>query len=428
MKNIRTDLMQSSATASRCVPQACAGMDREARMGDPAAAGDNGGTVDMRAARKRCAMSGASAAIAAGVAVTLLCIAAATADDPAGRVVALISQGKHAEARSALDLLLTRNPDAARLRLMDGILRAREGNTAEAIAVFERLRNDRPDMFEPLNNLAVLYARQGRLEAAREALADALERRPDAAAYANLGDVYSHLAKRAYARARELGNAAVSGPATALAQPGPPPLAMPVEEPSPRPAAAPPSRSTGTNEGPLALVAGDPGDATSAPSGKPAAPSASGRRCLRADRFKDRAAATRSAEWLQKHGAELLEIRHERRRVEKNYRVYLPAGANARQTAATVKELRGRGLRDVAIVARGPMAGRISLGLYNSADNAKRRVGQLKKLGYAAKSAANTAMLDEYAVRARIGGDRSAFDSAWKARFPENPVRHMDCQ
>ncbi len=373
-------------------------------------------------------MSGASAAIAAGVAVTLFCMVAAAADNPAGRVVSLISQGKHAEARRALDPLLRRNPNAVRLRLMDGILHAREGNTAEAIAVFERLRNDRPDMFEPLNNLAVLYARQGRLEAAREALADALERRPDAAAYANLGDIYSHLAERAYARARELGKDAVSGSGMAPGQPGSAPLPAPVEGPSPRPAAAPPFRSTGANDGPLALVADDPEDPIGIPSAKPAAPSASSSRCLHASRFKDRAAAARSAVWLQKHGAELLEIRHERRRVEKNYRVFLPAGPNARQTAATVKELRDRGLRDVAIIARGPMAGRISLGLYKSADNAKRRVARLKKLGYPARSAANAAMLDEYAVRARIGGDRSAFDAAWKAGFPENPVRYMDCQ
>ena len=423
---------QSCTAAWRGFPQPRARMEREWGLDDPAASGGNGGTLDKRAARMRsalraCTTRGASASIAAGVAVTLLCTVAAAADDPAKRVVTLISEGKHAEARSALDPLLTRNPDAARLRLMDGILRAREGSTAEAIAVFERLRSDRPDMFEPLNNLAVLYARQGRLEAAREALVGALERRPDAAGYANLGDVYSRLAERAYGRSRELGKGSVSRPGMISAPPASAPSAAPVDEPSSRPAAALPSRPTGRDDGPVPLVAGDPGDAIPDPSDKPATPSAKSSRCVHAGRFKDGLAATRSAEWLQKHGAELLEIRHERRRVEKNYRVFLPAGANARQTAATVKELRGRGLSDVAVIARGPMAGRISLGLYKSADNAKRRVAQLKKLGYPAGSDANSAMLDEYAVRARIGGDRSAFDSAWKARFPENPVRHMDC-
>lgn len=362
-------------------------------------------------------MSGARAAIAC-VAATLLCAVAAAADDPAERVVFLISEGKFAEARIALEPLLARNPNAPRLRLTDGILRAREGRTAEAIAVFERLRSDRPDMFEPLNNLAVLYARQGRLDAARDALVDALERRPDAAAYANLGDVYRDLAERAYARARDLGIGAVSGHSGAPATDG---------ESAPRPAAAT-GPSTDRNDGPLALVAPGSGDAIRAPSAGPAAPTATSRRCLHAGRFGDRASATGAAEWLRKHGAELQEIRHERRRVVKNHRVYLPAGRNARETGATVKELRERGLRDVAIVAKGPMAGRISLGLFKSADNAERRVAQLRKLGYPARSAANTTMLGEYAVRARTGGDRSAFDNAWNARFPGNPVRYIDCR
>ncbi len=372
-------------------------------------------------------MSGARTAIVCGVAATLLYAVAAAADNPTERIVFLISQEKYAEARSALDPLLTRNPSAPRLRLADGILRAREGRTSEAITVFERLRRDRPDMFEPLNNLAVLYARQGRLEAAREALTDALERNPDATAYANLGDVYRFLAKRAYARARDLGTGTDSGSGTARILPGSPPSAAPVGEDPMRLSAARPSSSTKTNNGPLALVAPEPEDAMSVPSAKPATTSVSSRRCVYAGRFRDRATATQAAEWLQNHGAELLEIRHEQRRVVHNYRVYLPAGRNARQTAATVKELRGRGLRDVAIIAEGPMAKRISLGIYKSAKNARSRVVRLKKLGYPAKSAANSRSLSAYAVRARTGGDRSAFDTGWNARFPRNPIRYVDC-
>ena len=368
-------------------------------------------------------MSSARAAIACGLAVTLLCAVAAAADDPAEHVVSLISQGENAEARSALEPLLTRDPSGPRLRLADGILRARKGKTAEAIAIFERLRSDRPDMFEPLNNLAVLYARQGRLEAAREALTKALERHPDATAYANLGDVYRSLADRAYMRARDLGIDANAGSGIAQVLPGSPPLAAPTGEPPLRPAAA----STDTNDGPAALVAPHSEHAIPVPAAKPAAPSPSSRRCLHAGRFKDRAAATQAAEWLQNHGAELLEVRHDQRRVVKNYRVYLPAGRNAQQTAATVKELRDRGLRDIAIVAKGQMAGRISLGVYKSGENANRRVAQLKKLGYPAKSEANSRMLSEHVVRARTGGDRAAFDTAWNARFPQNPIRYMGC-
>ena len=367
---------------------------------------------------------------ACGFSAALLCATPATAQDSVERVVSLVSQGRYPEARTALEPLLKRQPNAARPRLIDGILRAREGQTAEAISIFEGLRTDRPDMFEVHNNLAVLYARQGRLEAARAALLAALERRSDATVHANLGDILTRLAERAYARARDLAGGSVPPPDT-RPRPASPGSGKSADSSPPEtrdsaalPPSSPPSHA---RSGPLTLVLPDAGDTKPVPSGKPAAPTASSRRCLHAGRFGDRAAATGAAGWLQKHGAKLLEIRHERRRVVKNHRVYLPAGANARQTAATVKELRGRGLRDVATIAKGPMAGRISLGLFKSADNANRRVAQLKKLGYPARSAANATMIDEYAVRAVTGGDRPAFEAAWKARFPGNPVRYIPC-
>lgn len=368
-----------------------------------------------------------------GMSAALLCATPATAQDSVERVVSLVSQGRYPEARTALEPLLKRQPNAARPRLIDGILRAREGRTAEAISIFEGLRTDRPDMFEVHNNLAVLYARQGRLEASRAALLAALERRSDATVHANLGDILTQLAERAYARARDLAGGFVPPPDTRPrpASPGSGKSAesSPPETPETRDSAAlpPSSPPSHARSGPLTLVLPDTGDTKPVQSGKPAAPTASSRRCLHAGRFGDRAAAIGAAGWLQKHGAELLEIRHERHRVVKNHRVYLPAGANARQTAATVKELRGRGLRDVATIARGPMSGRISLGLFKSADNANRRVAQLKKLGYPARSAANATMIDEYAVGAVTGGDRPAFEAAWKARFPGNPVRYIPC-
>ena len=342
-----------------------------------------------------------------------------SADEPIDGVLSLLSERRYSEARSELEPLLKRNPQAVRLRLIDGILRARDGRTAEAIVVFEKLRHDRPDMFEPHNNLAVLYAGQGRLDAARESLAAALERRPDAVAYANLGDLHMKLADRAYARARDLGGGigATAGVAGCGGLKG-----------SPCPAAqAPPPAAAIANEGPLALVAPDGKAPIPIPSARPAAAFSSTPRCLHAGRFKDRAAASEAAEWLQARGAELHEIRHEERRVVRNYRVYLPAASDSAAAKAMLRELRGRGIRDVAIIANGTSANRISLGLYRSAKNAERRVAQLRKLGYPAKSAANAGKITEYAVRARIGGTGSALEAAWTEKFAGNPVRYVDC-
>lgn len=348
----------------------------------------------------------------------LLHATALSADEPIDVVLSLLSEQRYSEARSELEPLLKRDPQAARLRLIDGILRAREGRTAEAIVIFERLRHDRPDMFESHNNLAVLYAKQGRLDAARESLAAALERRPDAVAYANLGDLHMRLADRAYARARDLGGGigATAGVAGCGDQKG-----------SPCPAAQAPPPPATANEGPLTLVAPNGKAPIPIPSAKPAAAFSSTPRCLHAGRFKDRAAATEAAEWLQSRGAELHEIRHEERRAVKNYRVYLPAASDSAAAKAKLRELRSRGIRDVALAASGTRANTISLGLYRSAKNAKRRVAQLRKLGYPAESTANAAMISEYAVRARIDGTGSALEAAWSEKFAGNPVRYVDC-
>ena len=109
------------------------------------------------------------AAIACGVLGPMVCTGA-LADDPVDDALSLVAQERHAEARKAIEDMLARNPDAPGVRLLQGVLHAREGNLVEAVAIFEGLRDDHPTMFEAHNNLAVLYAKLGRLDDARKAL------------------------------------------------------------------------------------------------------------------------------------------------------------------------------------------------------------------------------------------------------------------
>ena len=318
---------------------------------------------------------------ACGILAAVLWSGTVGADEVIEHALSLVDQKRYSDARAVLDPLLKREPEAPRVRLMHGILRAREGNAGEAIAIFESLRADRPDMFEPYNNLAVLYAEQGRLEAARAALRAALERKPDAVAYANLGDVYMRLADRAYARARAVGAASM------------------------RPAAA--------------KVTPPETEAAEAP-----APAAGA--CVRAGKFRDAAAAAEAAAWIRSRDADVVRVRHEEHQTVQ-HRVYLPAFPSSREAAAKVRELRGRGIRDVATYSRGARAHEISLGVYKVRSNMRRRVAALEKLGYPVKSASETKTRREYAVEARPGGDRSAFDAAWTSKFPGHPVRTVDC-
>jgi len=71
-----------------------------------------------------------------------------------------------------------------------------------AIATFQALTEDYPELPEPYNNLAVIWAQRGEYDKARKALELALTTRPDyAIAHENLGDIYSRMASAEYDRA-----------------------------------------------------------------------------------------------------------------------------------------------------------------------------------------------------------------------------------
>ena len=70
---------------------------------------------------------------------------------------------------------------------------------------------DYPDLPEPYNNLAVLYASQGQYEKAKGALEAAIRTHPSySTAHENLGDIYAKMASQAYGKALQMdkGNAA----------------------------------------------------------------------------------------------------------------------------------------------------------------------------------------------------------------------------
>lgn len=76
----------------------------------------------------------------------------------------------------------------------------------EAMAIYQDMTTQFPELPEPWNNLAVLYARQGDLDQARYALEMALQADPRyAEARANMGDVQLMQALRTYQNAASQG-------------------------------------------------------------------------------------------------------------------------------------------------------------------------------------------------------------------------------
>ena len=132
----------------------------------------------------------------------------AQADEYAG-IARLIKLGQPAQALAQLDQRIAANPRDPQLRFLRGVALTDSGQQAQAIETFVALTEEYPELPEPYNNLAVLYAGQNQLEKARAALEMAIRTKPDyATAHENLGDIYAKLATQSYARAQQLDAAA----------------------------------------------------------------------------------------------------------------------------------------------------------------------------------------------------------------------------
>ena len=104
-----------------------------------------------------------------------------------------------------MNKVLAAKPRDPQARFLKGLILTEQGNTQEAIDIFTRLTQDYPELPEPYNNLAVIYASQGQYDKARAALEQSIRTHPSyATAYENLGDVYAKLASQAYDKALQL--------------------------------------------------------------------------------------------------------------------------------------------------------------------------------------------------------------------------------
>lgn len=131
----------------------------------------------------------------------------------------LISAKQFPQALASADKYLATSPRDPQMRFLKGVIQGETAKTAEAMESFSQLNRDYPELPEPYNNLAVLYAGLGEYDKAREALTMALRLNPRyATAHENLGDVYARLASQSYSRALQFntGNAALP-PKLALA-------------------------------------------------------------------------------------------------------------------------------------------------------------------------------------------------------------------
>lgn len=177
----------------------------------------------------------------------------AQADDVSD-VQKLLAAGKNAEALQKADQFLTTKPRDPMMRFLRGISLSQAGRAPEAITAFTKLTEDFPELPEPFNNLAVLYAQQGQYDKARNALEMAIRTNPSyATAYENLGDVYAKLASQAYSKALQIDTRSAVAPKLAMirdlfpkernqiAAASPAPAATPTPAPAAKPASPAPA-------------------------------------------------------------------------------------------------------------------------------------------------------------------------------------------
>ena len=122
----------------------------------------------------------------------------------------LISDGKNQEALAMIEQREAQIKDQRGTDVQLMFQRARVlaalGRTDEAVNVYTEMTDRFPELPEPWNNLAVLYAQQGNLDQAHEALDMALRANPNyAEARANMGDIQLMMALRTYRNAANQG-------------------------------------------------------------------------------------------------------------------------------------------------------------------------------------------------------------------------------
>ncbi|MES2634629.1 MAG: tetratricopeptide repeat protein [Pseudomonadota bacterium] len=207
-----------------------------------------------------------------------LCLPFAALADDYAEVSKLMRAGKPAEAIAKADQYLAAKPKDPQMRFIKGVAQAESGRTADALTTFTRITEEFPELPEPYNNLAVLYAGQGQFDKARATLEAAIRTNPSySTAHENLGDVYAKLASQAYSKALQLdstntglqpklalirelftpgkGRPLAAAPApTPVSAPAPAvvaraPAAAPAAAPSPAPAAAPASPPAASSAG-----------------------------------------------------------------------------------------------------------------------------------------------------------------------------------
>lgn len=113
-----------------------------------------------------------------------------------------IARGQWQNALQAANQHLQNHPNDPQMRLLKSRILQGLGQNDQALQEVLAITQQYPEIAEPFNNLATLYAQRGQIEAARLALEQALKLNSGyTIARENLGDIYLRMAHDLYAQA-----------------------------------------------------------------------------------------------------------------------------------------------------------------------------------------------------------------------------------
>ena len=123
------------------------------------------------------------------------------------RAQQLFDEQRFGETLEKIDAILSTQATHQQALFLKAMTLERIGRIDDAINTYQLLSRKYPKSPEVHNNLAALYAKQGKYELARDSLLTALKTHASyATAYANLNDIYSRMANNAYSKALALEN------------------------------------------------------------------------------------------------------------------------------------------------------------------------------------------------------------------------------
>lgn len=129
----------------------------------------------------------------------------ADGDGSGVRIQQLMQAGRYNEAEKELRSELGSGDSNVHLKFLACVIQAQQGSSKKAIACFQQLVQDYPDMPEAYNNLGVLYAGLGMPMEARKWLERGLKQQHAyAMLYQNLQNLQAEINRNAYASALQL--------------------------------------------------------------------------------------------------------------------------------------------------------------------------------------------------------------------------------